>query len=177
MTPENEMTTWRRIINTTGHAHFVTFSCYKRRRLLDDDRAKGVVIHFLADELRKIDAACNGFVIMPDHVHALLRFGGPNMLSRFIQQWKRRSSIRLKEFIRELLPAYAAAIDLEEPIWQAGFHNFDVFSDEKVREKIEYMHGNPVRKGLVARVEDWKYGSARWYLLKRSVGVEITALP
>jgi putative transposase len=113
---------------------------------------------------------------MPDHVHTLLHFKEPGMLSRLIQQWKRKSSNRLKKFFEEHLPAYAAAIDLREPIWQAGFYDFNVFSFDKAREKLEYMHNNPVRKGLVTRAQEWSYGSARWYLLKRSVGIEIAAL-
>ena len=166
----------RKVFDIGGHAHFVTFSCYKRRRLLDDDRAKGIVIYFLADQLRRIGGTCSGFVIMPDHVHALLHLKEPGTLSRFIQQWKRRSSIRLKEFLKEHLPAYAAATDFSEPIWQARFYDFNVFSDGKAREKLEYMYNNPVGRSLVARAEDWIYGSARWYILKRSVGVEIVAL-
>ncbi len=117
-----------------------------------------------------------GFVIMPDHVHALVHFQGPGMLSCFVQQWKRGSSIRLKELLRKQLPAYAAAIDLSEPIRQPRYYDFNVFSLKKANEKLEYMHGNPVRKGLVARAEDWMYGLARWYLLKRTVGVEIAVL-
>ena len=38
------------------------------------------------------------------------------------------------------------------------------------------MHNNPVKKGLVANAVEWCYGSARWYLLKRSVGIDIVAL-
>jgi len=38
-------------------------------RILDDDRAKGIVVHFLADELKKTGGSCVGFVIMPGHVH------------------------------------------------------------------------------------------------------------
>ena len=113
---------------------------------------------------------------MPDHVHALLHFREPGILSRFIQQWKRKSSNRLKKFLEEHLPAYAAAMDLREPIWQAGFYDFNVFSIDKAREKLEYMHNNPVRKGLVANAGEWSFGSARWYLLQRSVGIEIVAL-
>jgi len=36
-----------------GHAHFTTFSCYRRRRLLGDNRAEGSVVHFLLDDMRK----------------------------------------------------------------------------------------------------------------------------
>jgi len=166
----------REVFDIGGHAHFVTFSCYRRRRLLDDNRAKSIVIHFLSEQLRKADGACAGFVIMPDHVHALVHFNQPGMLSRFMQQWKARSSARLKEWIKKHLPAYAAAVDLSEPIWKPRYYGFNVFSQEKAIEKLEYMHDNPVAKGLTNRAEDWMYGSARWYLLKRPVGVEITSI-
>ncbi len=39
-------------------------------RILDDDRAKGIVVHFLADELKKTGGSSVGFVIMPGHVDA-----------------------------------------------------------------------------------------------------------
>jgi len=166
----------RKVYDLEGHAHFITFSCYRRRRVLDDDRAKGIVVNFLADELRKTNGSCIGFVIMPDHVHALLHFREPGTLSRFMQQWKRKSSNRLKKFLEVHLPAYTAVMDLKEPIWQAGYYDFNVFSVSKAKEKLEYMHNNPVRKGLVANIWEWNFGSARWYLLQRPVGIEIVAL-
>ena len=94
----------RKVFDVGGHAHFLTFSCYRRRRILDDKRAKGTVIHFLADQLRRSDGACMGFVIMPDHVHALVHFKETGMLSQFVQQWKRRSSIELKGLLRNNCP-------------------------------------------------------------------------
>jgi len=166
----------RKVFDSEGHAHFVTFSCYRRRKILDDDRAKGIVVHFLADELKKTDGSCVGFVIMPDHVHALLHFKESGVLIRFIQQWKRKSSNRLKKFLEEHLIAYAATIDLREPIWQARFYDFNIFSIDKAREKLEYVHNNPVKKGLVANAWEWRHGSGRWYLLQRPVGIEIVAL-
>ena len=106
----------RKVYDSEGHAHFVTFSCYRRRRILDDDRSKSIVVHFLADALQKADGSCVGFVIMLNHVHALLHFREPGILSRFIQQWKRKSSNLLKKFLAEHLPTYTAAMDLKEPI-------------------------------------------------------------
>ena len=85
-------------------------------------------------------------------------------------------SHQMKKFLEEHLPAYVAAIDLKEPIWQAGFYDFNVFAVDKAREKLEYMHNNPVRKGLVANAVEWCYGSARWYFCYRSVGIEIVSL-
>ncbi len=127
----------RKVYESEGHAHFVTFSCYRRRRILDDDRVKSIVVHFPADELQKTGGSCTGFVIMPDHVQALVHFGEPGISSRFIQQWKRKSSHRLKKLLEEHLPAHAATMDLRDPIWQAGFYDFNLFSTDKAREKLE----------------------------------------
>jgi putative transposase len=48
-----------------------------------------------------------------------------------------------------------------------------VFSEKKLEEKLDYMHLNPVRRGLVLRAVDWKWSSARWYLQRKSVGIKI----
>ena len=82
----------RAIYDDELHAHFVTFSCYRRRRLLDDDAAKRVVLGVLNSQLAGRKASCVGFVVMPDHVHAIVWFPIPGQLSVFMQQWKRLSS-------------------------------------------------------------------------------------
>jgi len=59
---------------------------------------------------------------------------------------------------------------------QPRYYDFNVFSQEKAIEKLEYMHNNPVAKGLTNSAEDRMYGSGRWYLLKRPVGIEIAGI-
>lgn len=58
-------------------------------------------------------------------------------------------------------------MDPREPVWQAGLYDFNVFSIEKVREKLEYMHNNPVRKEVAENAAEWGFGSAGWYFLQR----------
>ena len=70
---------------------------------------------------------------------------------------------------------------------------FNVYSEAKATEKLNYMHNNPVRAGLVNEPADWLYGSAGgpgngfllpgcvaqkgevWYFLPKPVGIEIDA--
>ena len=165
----------RKVYTSEGHAHFVTFSCYKRRRLLDDDRAKRIVVHFLAAQLRNQNGCCHGFVVMPEHVHALVWFPEAGRISVFMNQWKRRSSMKLKELLRDRLTSYARKIDLKDPQWQPKYYGFNIYSQKKLEEKLHYMHNNPVKAGLVETPEEWRFGSARWYLLGKSVGVAIGA--
>ena len=166
----------RKIQDHQNHAHFITFSCYKRRKLLDDDRAKRIVIHFLSEQLKNQNGHCLGFVILPNHVHALVRFSEAGMLSIFMNQWKRRSSMEIKKLFQNNLTKYSNAISLKDPIWQPKYYSFNVFSEDKIVEKLNYMHNNPVKACLVKSPEDWIFGSAQWYLHRRSVGVPITPI-
>ena len=144
--------------------------------MLDDKQAKGIVIHFLSVQLKNQRGSCIGFVVMPDHVHALIHFDEQGQLSIFMSQWKRRSSIELKRLYRGDLISYGQMIDLNGRMWQAKYYVFNVFSEKKAMEKLDYMHGNPVKAGLVDEPVDWPYSSARWYFLRKSVGVEISAI-
>lgn len=163
----------RRIYDAELHAQFVTFSCFHRRRLLDHDRAKKIVISHLASELHRTGATCCGFVVMPDHVHAIIWFPESGCLSDFMKQWKQRSSRQIKTLFRDHLHGYADRIDPTEPVWQPGYYPFNLYTEGKAREKVDYMHTNPVKAGLVERAVDWPFGSARYWLLGKSVGVPI----
>jgi len=166
----------RKIFDNDGHAYFITFSCYHRRKLLSHDRAKRIVLHFLSAQLENQKGICAGFVIMPDHVHAIVYFEETGRLSSFMNQWKRRSSIQIKNLYRTFFIAYSNKINPADPVWQAKYYSFNIRSEVKVKEKLKYMHNNPVKSGLVSCIEDWKFSSARFYNFKKPVGVMITPL-
>jgi putative transposase len=166
----------RKVYDRERHAHFVTFSCYKRRRLLDDDRAKRIVLGTLNAQLRRLQGRCAGFVVMPNHVHAILWFAGPGQLSEAMKQWKRMSSFRIKQLFRDQLIEYRRRMAAADPMWQAKFYDFNLHSRRKVEEKLTYMHQNPVKAGLVERATEWTWSSARWYDDGRTVGVPISPL-
>ena len=54
------------------------------------------------------------------------------------------------------------------PFWQTRYHDFNVWTEKKQVEKLRYMHRNPVKRGLVATPEDWRWSSYRFYLLDES---------
>jgi putative transposase len=45
-------------------------------------------------------------------------------------------------------------------VWQEGFHPQEILSADMLRQKIVYLHENPVRRGYVERPEHWRYSSA-----------------
>jgi putative transposase len=155
------------------YAHFVTFSCYKRRRLLDHDRAKRIVLGVLHSQIEKQDARCVGFVIMPDHVHAVIWFPQPHQLAIFMKQWKQRSSYSLKKSHFSHVSQYSEHLENGEPVWQRKYYALQIENVAKLEEKLSYMHRNPVRAGLVQTSADWKFSSARWYEGGDDVGIPI----
>ena len=163
----------RRVYDTERHAHFVTFSCYRRRRYLLTDWAKRIVIGQLGSRLAKAHGCCLGFVIMPDHVHALVWFPELHQLSAFMNKWKDQTSRSLKDLFRSRFPAYWSQVEDSEPIWQPRYYGFNIWGRRKAEEKLDYMHLNPVRAGLVERAVEWRWSSARWYLEGRPVGLPI----
>ena len=58
---------------------------------------------------------------------------------------------------------YAHKRDREYQFWQEGSHAEMVFSEAVMREKLDYIHQNPVKRGYVDVPEHWRYSSARDY--------------
>ena len=162
----------RRVYDQERHAYFVTYSCYRRRRLLDDDRAKRIVLGTLNAQLRRLAGRCVRFVVMPNHVHAIVWFAEQGQLSEFMKQWKRTSSLRIRQLFVSTLTAYSDHV-ADAPVWQAKYYAFNIYSRRKIEEKLTYMHQNPVRAGLVQDACHWRLSSARYYDLSQSVGVKV----
>jgi putative transposase len=66
--------------------------------------------------------------------------------------------------------------ECEYQIWQESFHPELIISDEMLFRKFDYIHMNPVKKGLVENPEDWRYSSAAYYRLDKKVDIIIDAL-
>ena len=116
----------RRIIDLPGQSHFLTFSTYQRRRFLDSGETRDIVLEVLEKCLIAHQGRCEGFVVMPDHVHALL-FGGEDFsISLFVQSWKKTSSYRIKRFFARELSRYEQLCPEGCPIWQARFYDFNL---------------------------------------------------
>jgi putative transposase len=163
----------RTVYQAEKHVFFITFACYRRRQFLTLDLANQIVIGQLGSRLTKHDGICCGFVIMPDHVHAMVWFPEPHQLSPFMNHWKDQSSKAIKQLYREKRPRYLDTFNASEPIWQPRYFAFNIWSRRKAEEKLEYMHLNPIRAGLVEKSIDWKWSSARWYELQQGVGLPI----
>jgi putative transposase len=147
--------------------HFITCSCYRRLPLFRSRRARTLFVKIL-DELRgQYGFAVVGYVIMPEHIHLLIsepRKGTPSTVMQVLKQRVSRAVRRKRTVAHGQLPLNFGKGATEMPqFWQRRFHDFNVWSAKKRAEKLEYMHSNPVKRGLVTRPNDWAWSSAAAY--------------
>lgn len=78
------------------HAQFVTFSCFRRRRMLDCEALRNALVELLAQKLTEYCGICSGYVVMPDHVQAIVWFEQPGEISRFMKSWKQATQTTMR---------------------------------------------------------------------------------
>ncbi len=107
------------------------------------------------------------WVILDNHFHAIL--SAPD-LPRVMADLKRHTARRIIEHLQAergewlltLLRTHRAPHKTESQyqFWQEGFHPQAIIHDKMMEQKRDYLHQNPVKRGLVAKPEDWRYSSA-----------------
>jgi len=151
-----------------GDLHFVTFSCYERRALLGTVRARDLFLKILEQVRRRCAASVVGYVVMPEHVHLLLSEPRRGTLAKLLQVLKqrvphamrRRRTRRLSGQLPLAFPVSCAGL---RRFWQRRYYDFNVYSAQKIREKLDYIHSNPVKRKLVVHPKDWPWSSWAYY--------------
>jgi putative transposase len=151
-----------------GDLHFVTFSCYRRRPLLGTRRARDRFVKTLNEVRSRYGFTLIGYVVMPEHVHLLLSEPKKGTPSKVLQVLKQKVSRSLrgkeKKSIRgQLSLPFSRVVTEEGAFWQRRFYDFNVWSEKKLREKLEYMHANPVNRKLVMHPSEWPWSSWSHY--------------
>jgi len=103
-------------------------------------------IRDLHESARVESHAC---VLMPDHLHWLLT----------LRQGSLSDVMRsLKTFTAKKLTMQG----LEKPIWQTGFHDHALRSEESLLDAAQYLLANPVRARLLAALQDYPLIDCQW---------------
>jgi putative transposase len=144
----------------SGEFHFLTFSCYRRLPLLGSDAAYSVFEQELETVRLRYGFVVAGYVLMPEHVHLLVGEPRTASLAVVLQVLKQQTSRKLKR------PGGVQ-------FWQRRYYDFNVWTEEKTVEKLNYMHRNSIQRGLVAMPEDWRWSSFRHYATGEQGTIEI----
>jgi putative transposase len=151
-----------------GDLHFITFSCYRRLPLLGTVRARNVFAVALAKIRERYQFRLVGYVVMPEHVHLLISEPSKVTPSMVLSVLKQRVSRDLRNRNRSARPgrlhlSFVGDGEGLQRFWQPRFYDFNVYSAKKRREKLDYMHANPVTRGLVQHPKDWPWSSFSFY--------------
>jgi putative transposase len=151
-----------------GHLHFLTFSCYKRLPLLGTVRARNLFVKVLGEIRERYGFLLVGYVVMPEHVHLLIgepKEGTPSTVLQMLKQWVSRKMRKNKRGVSkgQLRLLFSQDGDELPRFWQPRFYDFNVYSERKKKEKLEYLHGNPVQRGLVKNPGAWIWSSYLFY--------------
>ena len=117
----------------------------------------------------------HAFVIMSNHVH-LVASATNNNLSDIVRDFKRHTSKKIIEAIHNepesrrkwLLQIFTSAANEHSrnekyQVWTHENHAVELFSNKFIKQKMDYIHQNPVRAGIVEKEEDYIYSSAKEY--------------
>ena len=124
---------------------FITTVTAQRRAIFRQEAAANLLVETLLHYRNQGKYLLHEFVIMPDHVHALITPAWEISLERAVQFIKGGLSFRLKSRF---------------PVWQASFSNHRVRDFEDYQNYREYIWLNPVRAGLAERAVAYHYSSA-----------------
>jgi putative transposase len=131
-----------------GGIYFITTRLKQEGRFLIEREAE-IVVNTVLDSSARKEITLYAYVIMPNYIHILIK---PIMcgISKTMQLIKGRSSRQVTR----------------GNFWQKEFFDFGILTEEKFREKFNYIHFNPVKWGLVEKAEDYKYSSALAYKME-----------
>jgi putative transposase len=149
-----------------GDWHFITSSCYHRLPFLSSASRCDLFLKFLEETRNKYQFVIAGYVVMPEHFHLLIgepKIKNPSVVMQVLKQRmsrrcrnkRRRAKQQLSLLTNHLPPAF----------WQPRSHDFNVGTRRKYIEKLNCIHNNPVKRGLVSSPELWRWSSVRfsWY--------------
>ena len=117
-----------------------------------------MLIRVLSESRQRLGFLLCGYVLMPDYWHALIYPQYPLLLRQVLHDAKKIMTLRLHQ-----------RRGSGGPLWQHQFWDRFVRHEREFQERLEYMHLNPVRKGLVKQPEDWRWSSYNNFALDKAV--------
>jgi REP element-mobilizing transposase RayT len=113
---------------------------------------------------------------MPSHLHLMCRAREGFELANIMRDFKKFTSRKVIQNIREeaesrrewLLELFSRSCEhfkrnQEFKVWQDGYHAEALVSNKFIYQKLNYIHENPVKDGIVEKPQDYLYSSARNY--------------
>jgi REP element-mobilizing transposase RayT len=145
-----------RRLRVTDRIFFVNVNARRVHKSFTDSEYP-LILEVLEDSRHRLRFLLCGYVLMPDHWHALIWPTYPLLISKVLHDVKKISALRLH-----------SARGTRGPFWQHQFWDRFVRHAKEFRERLDYMHLNPVRRRLVKRPQDWRWSSYNNFALDKA---------
>jgi putative transposase len=153
-----------------GELQFITTSTYRRAPLFLSQRFCRCFVQRLEEVREEMKFLPIGWVLMPDHFHLLVKPQPAETTPLILKGLKEETAERILETLRrnpqhpwcrKMLARLRLPPTVHDEshyrLWQRRFFPFNVYSEKKRRDKLDYMHNNPVKHGLVKAPGDWPW--------------------
>ncbi|MFH6988656.1 REP-associated tyrosine transposase [Flavobacterium collinsii] len=164
------------IIRDQTLPHFITSTVVDWIDIFTRQVYRDIVIESLEYCIDHKGMILYGYVIMSNHIHLIIQ-SEHGKLSDLIRDFKKFTAKNILEKIQNspesrrewMLERFRLAIqshsrNKEYQFWQYGNHAEEIYSNEFMWSKLDYIHLNPVKAGLVAKASDYIYSSASNYV-------------
>jgi REP element-mobilizing transposase RayT len=150
--------------------HFLTATINGWLPVFSNPDIVGIVINSLRFLQQNARLEIFAYVILENHLHMIAR--SPD-ISREIKRFKSYTAKEILTFLQERqLRTLSTQLELfkrpyktksDYQLWEEGSHLQVIVSEAVMRQKVEYIHYNPVRRGYVEEPTHWRYSSAKDY--------------
>ncbi len=158
-------------ISELNSPHFITCTTVAWLPIFTRQRYLEIITTSLTFCRKQKGLLLYAYVILDNHLHLIVHSDALNKIIRDFKRHTAREIIKTaqyeeKNWLLTQLEFHKQVYKDESTyqVWQEGFHPQAMTSEEILRQKLEYIHYNPVKLGLVDKSEDWRYSSARNYL-------------
>jgi putative transposase len=152
--------------------YFVTFTIVDWLPVFIDELTCKIITNSLSFCIKNKNLRVNAYVVMPNHLHAIVFDGDFNSerLKHTLDDFRKFTGRQLADTCEaHFSPIFsevfrkAAGEDRQRRVWQPTQHPEGIISEQFWQQKVNYIHENPVRKGLVNRPENWRFSSAKFW--------------
>ena len=157
----------RFLISQDSPALYITVVTKDRLPVFRSDRMKHVLCTAIDEARTSAKILLFAYVIMIDHLH--LMTNRPSTVSDLLRILKGVTARRVIDYLKvnecasslAKLQHHRRERNYSYSLWQVEKNVLPVFSERMFMEKVNYIHQNPVRSGLVERAADYRWSSAR----------------
>jgi len=169
-----------------GHTFFVTTTVVEFAPIFScGEQYYDILVGALRYVLREHRAPLLAYVLMPNHIHLIPAMPVGESLSDLMRDFKKFTSTKIRIQLQrerqrgfvEILRRNAEQVERKKQqrfkLWMDRFDDIVIHDDAMLVTKVEYIHNNPVKAGLVSAPEEWYYSSAADYLGIRSGPLQV----